>query len=95
MNIFRRYQLSRDRRVTVANLVDELVRRKGNCKVSVGQGGTFHLADLHADVRSIDAFLRSSVALGPGQPVAIYAATTGNAFIGFWPSFAPAASRFR
>jgi acyl-CoA synthetase (AMP-forming)/AMP-acid ligase II len=80
MNIFRRYQLSRDRRVTVANLVDELVRRKGNCKVSVGQGGTFHLADLHADVRSIDAFLRSSVALGPGQPVAIYRSNDRQCF---------------
>ena len=32
MNIFRRFQLSRDRSVTVANLVDELLRRNGDWK---------------------------------------------------------------
>ncbi len=31
MNIFRRFRLSRDRGVTVANLVDELLRRNGDC----------------------------------------------------------------
>jgi long-chain acyl-CoA synthetase len=72
MNLFRRFQLSRDRSVTVANLVDELVRRKGDCEVSVGDDGRFHLTDLHADVRSIDAFLRRTIGLLPGQPVAIY-----------------------
>ena len=58
--------------VTVANLVDELLRRKGNCEVSVEDGGPFHLADLHAEICSIDAFLRRAIALRPGQPVAIY-----------------------
>jgi long-chain acyl-CoA synthetase len=83
MNIFQRIQFARDRNVTAANLVDELVRRKGNCEVSVGDDGHFHLADLHADVRSIDAFLRRAIALQPGQPVAIYRTNT------------PEASRFR
>ena len=72
MNLFRRIQLARDRNVTVANLIDELVRRKGDCEVSVGDDGHFRLAELHADICAIDAFLRRSVELRPGQPVAIY-----------------------
>jgi acyl-CoA synthetase (AMP-forming)/AMP-acid ligase II len=80
MNIFQRIQFARDRNVTAANLVDELVRRKGNCEVSVGDDGHFHLADLHADVRSIDAFLRRAIALQPGQPVAIYRTNTRQSF---------------
>ena len=80
MNIFRRIQLSRDSNVTVANLVDELVRRKGNCEVSVDNGGAFHLADLHADILSIDAFLRRVVGLRSGQPVAIYRTNTRHCF---------------
>jgi acyl-CoA synthetase (AMP-forming)/AMP-acid ligase II len=82
MNIVRRYKFARDRRVTVANLVDELMRRKGDCEVSVGEKGSYCLADLHADIRSIDAFLRRSVALRPGQPVAIY--RTNNRFCFHW-----------
>lgn len=72
MSIFVRYQLARDRSVTVANLVDELVRRKGNCEVSVDDAGPFHLVDLHAEICAIDAFLREVISLRPGQPVAIY-----------------------
>jgi len=72
MSLVLRYQLARDPGVTVANLVDELVRRKGNCEVSVGDAGPFHLADLHAEICSMDAFLRRTVLLRPGQPVAIY-----------------------
>jgi len=72
MNLFRRFQLARDRGVTVANLVDELLRRKGDGEVSVGEDGRFRLSQLHADICSIDAFLRQSIALRPGQPVAIY-----------------------
>ena len=72
MSIILRYQLARDRSVTVANLIDELVRRKGNCEVAVDNAGPFHLADLHAEICSIDAFLRRSVSLRPCQPVAIY-----------------------
>ena len=72
MSILLRYRLARDRNVTVANLVDELVRRKGNCEVSSDDAGTFHLADLHAEICSIDAFLRQTVSLRPGELVAIY-----------------------
>ena len=72
MNIFRRFRLSRDRSVTVANLVDELLRRNGDCEVSVEDSGPYRLAELHAEICSIDAFLRRTVALRPGQPVAIY-----------------------
>jgi len=80
MNIFRRFQLASDSNVTVANLVDELVRRKGNCEVAVDDGGAFYLADLHADILSIDAFLRRSIRLRPGQPVAIYRSNTRQCF---------------
>ncbi len=72
MNIFRSFQLARDRNLAVANLVDELLRRKGDCEVSVGDDGCLRLAQLHADICSLDAFLRRSVALRPRQSVAIY-----------------------
>jgi long-chain acyl-CoA synthetase len=72
MNFITRYNLARDRKVTVANLVDELRRRKGDCVVSADETGPFHLAELHAVVSSLDAFLRRRVGLQPGQPVAIY-----------------------
>ena len=80
MNIVRRIQLARDRSVTVANLVDELLRRKGDCEVSVGDDGRFRLAQLHADICRIDAFLRRSIALRPGQPVAIYRTNNRQCF---------------
>jgi acyl-CoA synthetase (AMP-forming)/AMP-acid ligase II len=72
MNLLRRVQFARDQSVTVANLVDELVSRKGDCEVAVTADGPVSLTDFHADVCAIDAFLRKSVALRPGQPVAIY-----------------------
>lgn len=72
MNLLRRVQLAKDRSVTVANLVDELLRRKGDCEVSILNGRPFHLAELHARICAIDAFLRRSIGLRPGQPVAIY-----------------------
>ena len=80
MNVFSRIQLSRDKNVTVANLVDELLRRKGDCEVSVGIDGSFHLKELHAGVCLIDAFLRHSISLRPGQPVAIYRTNTRECF---------------
>jgi acyl-CoA synthetase (AMP-forming)/AMP-acid ligase II len=80
MNILRRYQLARDRNVTVANLVDELVRRKGECEVSVGEDGPYYLTELHTDIRRIDAFLRRVIALRPGQLVAIYRTNDRNCF---------------
>ncbi len=80
MSLLERYQLARDRGVTVANLVDELVRRKGNCDVAVYEGGVFRLSDLHDDVCAIDSFLRQTVELRPGQPVAIYRSNTRECF---------------
>lgn len=80
MSILQRYRLARDRKVTVANLVDELVRRKGDCEVAIYEGGVFLLSDLHAEVCSIDAFLRESIALRPGQQVAIYRSNDRNYF---------------
>jgi acyl-CoA synthetase (AMP-forming)/AMP-acid ligase II len=72
MNILGRLRLARDRTVTVANLVDEMLRRNGDCEVSIENGAPRRLAELHAEVCSIDAFLRRTVGLVPGQPVAIY-----------------------
>ena len=80
MNVFRRIQLSRDKNVTVANLVDELLKRQGDREVSVGNDGHFSLKELHSDICSIDAFLRRSIALQPGQPVAIYRTNTRECF---------------
>ena len=67
MNILTRFQLSRDAAVTVANLVDELEKRKGDCDVTVGEEGRFRLSDLAAEIRAIDSFLRREIALEPGQ----------------------------
>ena len=72
MNIVQRLELSRDGSVTVANLLDELLRRKRDCEVAVTEAGPYRLAELHADVCSMDAFLRRSVGLRPGQLVGIY-----------------------
>ena len=96
MNIFRRFQLSRDRNVTVANLVDELLRRKGDCEVSVEDKGPFRLAELHSD-SLLHRCLSPSQARAPvrASPWPFIAPTTGAASIGFWPSSAPGASRFR
>jgi long-chain acyl-CoA synthetase len=80
MNLIRRLQLARDRNVTVANLVDELLRRKGNCEVSVESGGPRHLADLHARICGIDAFLRRTIGLRPGETVAIYRTNDPSCF---------------
>ena len=80
MNLIRSFHLARDRRVTVANLVDELLRRKGNCEVSNDEDGSFHLAELHSKVCAIDAFLRCSIGLRPGEPVAIYRSNDRRCF---------------
>src|SRR3984957_2172385 len=72
MNLLSRCQLSRDRNVTVANLVDELLRRKGDCEVGIEEDGPWRLAELHSEVCWIDGFLRRAIGLRPGQPVAIY-----------------------
>ncbi|HEU5350020.1 MAG TPA: class I adenylate-forming enzyme family protein [Terracidiphilus sp.] len=80
MSIFVRYRLARDRNVTVANLVDELVRRKGDCEVSMDDTGTFRLSSLHAEICAIDAFLRQTVKLRAGEPVAIYRSNDRRCF---------------
>jgi len=80
MSILSSFRLSRDRNVTVANLADELVRRKGDCEVSVDENGAYRLTELHADICSKDAFLRRTIALRPGQPVAIYRSNDRNCF---------------
>ena len=80
MNLIRRIQIARDPTVTVANLVDELLRRKGDCEVSVFEDRPFHLAELHATICSIDAFLRNSIRLHPGEPVAIYRTNNQRCF---------------
>jgi acyl-CoA synthetase (AMP-forming)/AMP-acid ligase II len=82
MNIFRRFQLARDRKITVANLVDDLLRRKGDCEVCVVDDGAYYLTELHTDVCRKDAFLRRVIALRPGQPVAIY--RSNNRFCLHW-----------
>jgi acyl-CoA synthetase (AMP-forming)/AMP-acid ligase II len=72
MSLFQRLQLSRDPRVTAANLVDELLLRKSDCEVSIGDDGPFRLTQLHTTVCALDAFLRRGVDLQPGQLVAVY-----------------------
>lgn len=80
MSIVQRYRLARERKLTVANLVDELVRRKGNCAVAIHESGVFSLTDLHDEVCCIDAFLRQTVLLRPGRPVAIYRSNNRECF---------------
>ena len=80
MSLIQRYQLARDPQVTVANLVDELIRRKGDCEVAMYDRGVFLLSNLHDAVCSIDAFLREAIALRPGQPVAIYRSNNRECF---------------
>ena len=80
MNFFSRLQLARDRSVTVANLVDELLRRRGDCVLSISEEGSFRLAELHATVCGIDAFLRRTIKLRRGEPVAIYRTNNRECF---------------
>jgi long-chain acyl-CoA synthetase len=72
MNLVRRFRLSRDRTVTVANLVDELLRRNGDCEIGVEESGPYRLAGLRSELQCIDGFLRREAGLVPGQAVAIY-----------------------
>jgi acyl-CoA synthetase (AMP-forming)/AMP-acid ligase II len=72
MNIVRSFKISRDRAVTVANLVDELLRRGCDRVVSIEDTGPYCLAELHREICAKDAFLRQTVHIQPGQPVAIY-----------------------
>src|SRR5580698_6073102 len=76
MSTLARLRLARESQVTVANLVDELLRRCGDCEVGVDSSfdarGPLTLAGLHTEVASIDAFLRHTLGLRPGQLVAVY-----------------------
>ncbi|HEY1803040.1 MAG TPA: class I adenylate-forming enzyme family protein [Terracidiphilus sp.] len=80
MNLIRQTRLVRDRSITVANLVDELFRRKGDCQVSVGDDGPFHLSQLLTEICRRDSFLRRSIDLRPAEPVAIYCSNHNNYF---------------
>ena len=80
MNIIRRYRLSKDPSLTVSNLLDELLLRRGDGETSVCDFGVFKLSELHSDVCSIDAFLRRTVGLKPGQAVAVYRTNDRNCF---------------
>ena len=64
MNLLTRLQLSRDAGVTVANLVDELEKRKGDCEVTVGEEGSFRLSGLAEDklsaIRRFLSFARTN-----------------------------------
>ncbi len=80
MNIFRRYQLAKDPGLTVSNLLDELLRRRGDGEASVGDNGAVRLSELHHDVCAIDAFLRRTVGLQPGQAVAVYRTNDRSCF---------------
>jgi acyl-CoA synthetase (AMP-forming)/AMP-acid ligase II len=80
MSILRSFKLSRDRTVTVANLVDELLRRNGDRVVSVEDTGPYRLAELQSEISSIDAFLRRTVGLQPGQLVAVYRSNDRQCF---------------
>jgi long-chain acyl-CoA synthetase len=72
MSLLQRLRLARDPSITVANLVDELLRRQGDRTVSMEDFGPRSLRQLHGEVCAIDAFLRRTVAIVPGQPVAVY-----------------------
>jgi len=72
MSLRSRLRLARDRKVTVANLVDELMQRRKDCEVSLGAEGPYFLSDLHREICGMDAFLRKAVQLRHGQTVAIY-----------------------
>jgi len=93
MNLIRRFQLSRDRSVTVANLVDELLC-EGGLRGLGRQRRPFRL--LNCTPRSARSMPSSATRSGlrPGELVAIYRSTIAPASTGFWPSSAPAASRY-
>lgn len=80
MSLLQRLQLARDRNLTVANLIDELIRRKGDCEVAVLENGVFRISALHREVCELDSFLRHTARLQPGELVAIYRTNTRECF---------------
>lgn len=84
-----RFRRPLDRFVTASNLVDELLRRHGDCLVS--RGGDFttldgrtspdqNLSDLHAEVCALGSFLIEEAGLQPGQRVAIWRSNSVRCF---------------
>lgn len=80
MNILRSFRISRDRSITVANLVDELLRRGGDRVVSVDDTRSYLLSNVHSEICAKDQFLRQVIQLKPGQPVAIYRTNNTRSF---------------
>jgi acyl-CoA synthetase (AMP-forming)/AMP-acid ligase II len=80
MSLNTNLQLSRDSGVTVANLLDELLRRKGDCEATVAESGPYRLSELHADVCRIDAFLRTTIGIRPGQLIGVYRTNNRHCF---------------
>lgn len=72
MSLMNRLKIARDPGITVANLTDELLRRKGDCEVGRDADGVWLLSELHADVAAMDAFLRTEAQLKAGELVAVY-----------------------
>ena len=80
MNLLRSFRISRDRSITVANLVDELLRRGGDRVVSIDAARSYLLSGVHAEICAKDQFLRQAIRLKPGQPVAIYRTNNTRSF---------------
>lgn len=80
MSLIRQARLAGDRSITVANLVDELLRRKGDSEVSVSEKENFQLSHLHAAICEIDGFLRHLIGMRPGEPVAVYCSNDHHCF---------------
>jgi acyl-CoA synthetase (AMP-forming)/AMP-acid ligase II len=81
MNLRSRLHISRDKTVTVANLVDKLLLHNGDYEGGVETDGTpWRLSTLHEKITAIDSFLRISISLRPGQPVAIYRTNDRSCF---------------
>ncbi len=79
--MFRRLRLALDRRVTVSNLLDELVRRGGNRVVSIEEEFVTldgvrepvqRVADMHREVCALGRFLVEDARLRPGGLVGIW-----------------------
>jgi len=79
--MFRRLRVALDRRVTVSNLLDELVRRGGNRVVSIeddfvtldgAHEPVQRIADMHREVCALGRFLVEDAGLRPGGLVGIW-----------------------
>lgn len=80
MSLLKNYRLSRDRSLTVANLVDKLIASRTDADISIENGRTRRLAELHLEIRTIHSFLIRTVRLQPGALVAVYRANDPACF---------------